>query len=292
MSPYRQRFLVHVCCVTLLLLSTTGCLGQDFLDLPLSLTEMDHGWLAAIEPDEQIDIGLTGIAAYPEIHWQIAEFDPEVLLLKHQHHETARPPSGDPEATEPGLYDPGSSISRSGFTFAGVAAGETPLRFEFIVAGETIDIAEYTVAVVADACAAETAAVANRCGDGFSFHPQDGPMEWDHGTVFPVESGGGIDVMLMANALYPDVSWKVVEFDASVIAVEGPQALGAARSPGDWSEVDPDSRHSFLPVWSFPVRGVALGESALVLEISIDGTRIDLYEIAVAVVEDADAFAK
>ena len=59
--------------------------------------------------------------------------------------------------------------------------------------------------------------------------------------------------------------------------------------PGDWGPWEADTRHSFLPTWNLTIVGVALGESTLVLGISEDGTPVDLYELTVAVVEDACA---
>jgi hypothetical protein len=144
------------------------------------------------------------------------------------------------------------------------------------------------IAVVADSCDAETAAVANRCGgDGFRYHPQT-ECEWDYGRPLVLEPGAEARLMLMANALYPGSPWTVVESDPAVVVVES-EAHGPARSRGDFSDVDPDVSHSFLPSWTFRVRGVGVGESPLVLEISVDGERVDLYERTVVVAEDAEA---
>jgi hypothetical protein len=98
MSPHRHRFPLPSFVLALLL--AAGCLGQDFLDFPLDVDELDHGWRVSIEPGEQLDVGLMGNAVYPETPWQIAGFDSAVIELQHEEHETPRPPSGDPEATE------------------------------------------------------------------------------------------------------------------------------------------------------------------------------------------------
>jgi hypothetical protein len=287
MSLRNRRFLRLLLTFGLAAAVGVGCLGNDFSNAPLSINERDHGWVAAVEPGEVLEVDLTGNAVYPEEPWRLADFDPAVIALDSEHHETPRPPSGDPDGMDPEDYDPGSLISFSFFGFVGVSSGETPLRFEIVADGELIDIAEYTIAVVEDACEADTAAVANRCGgDGFQYHPQ---TEWeaDHGRDLVLEPGGEIEVTLTANALYPDASWQVVESDPAVAAIES-QALGAAREPGDFSDVDPDHSHSFLPAWIFTVRGVALGESPLVMEITVDGKRVDVYERTVLVVEDAE----
>ena len=157
----------------LLVVFFAGCLGNDFRSAPFGVEKWDSGWLLAIEPEEEFSVDLLGSSAYPGDQWSVAEFDDAVLRLTGEEHEEPRPPSGDPEATEGGEHDPGSLVTHSRFVFEGVAVGETPLRFELVAGGQLIDVAEYAVVVVEDACDAGTAAVANRCGgDGFSYQPQ------------------------------------------------------------------------------------------------------------------------
>ena len=289
MSPNRRLFSSLACCLGILLL-TNGCLGNDFRDLPLDVDERDHGWTIAIEPEEYFEVHLQGNAAYTEASWRIVDFDPAVIAMEDQEHEIARPAAGNPEAMEPDEYDPGSPTSQSRFTFIGLSRGETPLRFEVLGNGTPVDVVEYTVTVVDDACSADTAAVANRCGGDFSYHPQEGLIEWDHGRTVPLEPGNELLITLTSNALHPDNAWQIAAFDERIITVEGPQPLGASRAPGDFSETDPFVSHSFLPAWLFTLRGVALGESPLTLEVVADGQRVDLFEINVAVVGDAEAF--
>jgi len=287
MNPCRRKLPPIALVTALSLLISSGCLGNDFRNASLALNEWDHGWVAAIEPGEPLEIDLAGNAVYPEAPWQVAEFNPAVVELDAEDHLTPRPPSGDPEGMEAEDYDPGSLTSRSVYTFVGVAPGETPLRFEIVVDGEPIDVAEYTVVVVEDSCEAATAAVANRCGgDGFRYDPQTG-SEWDYGSPLMLEPGGEAEFTLTANALYPDTPWQIVDFDPAVVAVEG-HYLGAARQPGDLSDVDPENSHSFLPAWRFSVRGIALGESPLLIEVAVDGKRVDVYERPVIVIADPD----
>ena len=276
-----------ICGLVLVLLLGAGCLGQDHLDIPLSLDEWDHGWLAVIEPEEQLDVSLTGNALYPEVPWHVSEFDSAVIELQDQQHIPPAGESADGETLDPA--DPADPlVPFTVFSFVGVTLGESPLVFELVVDGERIDIAEFTVDVVEDACDSEVGAVANRCGRDFSFHPQD-LTEWDHGGLVALEPGDELDVSLTANALHPDSPWQVIEFDPAVIDLEGPEYVAPDRSSGDWSPWEPDSRHSFLPTWNSTIVGVALGESRLVLGISVDGTPVDGFELTVAVVEDACA---
>ena len=273
-----------ICGLVLALLLSAGCLGQDHLDIPLTLNEWDHGWLATIEPGEQLEVSLTGNALYPEVPWQVTEFDSAVIDLQGEQHI---PPAGDSADRE--NLDPGDPlVPFTGFSFVGMTLGESPLVFEFVVDGERIDIAKFAVEVVEDACESEVGAVANWCGRDFSFHPQD-LTEWDHGGLVALEPGDELDVSLTANALHPDRPWQIIEFDSAVIGLEGPEYVAPNRSSGDWSPWEPDSRHSFLPTWNSTIVGIALGESRLVLGISVDGTPVDGFELTVVVVEDACA---
>lgn len=246
----------------------------------MGVEKWDHGWTVAVEPDEEFSVGLFGNNAYPESQWRVAEYDRKVLRLAGERHEKPRPPELDVEAAEPGQYDEGILVSSSHFSFTGLDLGTSPLRFEFVVGGELIDVAEYRVDVVEDACAAGTVAVANRCGgDGFASHPQT-LHERNYGEEAVVESGTPTELVLMANALHQEVPWRVVTYDDSVISIDDPVALRPARPSGDFtSEVDDETSHSFLPAWQFDITGVAPGESELVLEIAVDGRRIDVFDM-------------
>ena len=106
-----------------MLLLGAGCLGQDHLDIPMTLNERAHGWQAIIEPEEQLDVSLTGNALYPEVPWQVTEFDSAVLELQGQGHV---PPAGDP-ADRDNLDTGDPLVSFTGFSFVGVTLGESPL---------------------------------------------------------------------------------------------------------------------------------------------------------------------
>lgn len=266
------------------LLFGMGCGNEDFVDAPLELDEWDHGWLAVIEPGEELDVGLRGNVLDPDVAWQVVEYDAAVIELQGQEHQM-------PRADVAGLDDEDTGdplLSHTLFFFSGAALGDTPLVFELVVDDVRLDVAEFTVRVVEDACDSETGATANRCGRDFSFHPQD-LTELDYGRSVALEPGDELEVVLAANALYPESPWEVVDFDAEVIDVDGPVRAEANRSPGDWEPWEPGARHSFLATWTLTIVGVALGESPLVLEIRGDGERVDAYELALAVVEDACA---
>lgn len=284
MISSRRRLPVSLLAVVFLLGQLlVGCLGNDFRAASLGVEKWDHGWLIAIEPDEEFSVDLPGNAVFPDSQWEVGSFDTTVLRLESEEHEQPRSPSGDPNATEAEGYDPGALISRSGFAFVGVGPGETALRFELAGEGELIDIAEFTVTVVDDSCAAETAAVANRCGgDGFAYHPQV-LFERNYGEQVALAPSEASQLVLHANALRQDLLWRVVDYDDSVLTVEGPQARAPARNSGDFSAVSSDSSHSFLPASEFTIRGVAAGETPLILELAVDGERIDMFQLNIIV---------
>lgn len=276
MSVTRPRRLIAVALLSAVLFAATSCLGQDFVDTPLSLNELDHGWLATIEPGEEFDIGLRGNAAFPAVGWEVVEYDASVIQLSGR--ELA--PLAEPAVADVPI--PPVSV----FFFEGVGPGETPLVFEFVVDGERIDIARYTVAVVDDACDADLGATANRCGRAFTYHPQH-LTELDLGQSVALEPGTAIELTLTANALHPELPWEVRGFDADVIAIDGPRYVPPDRQPGEWGPWEPDSRHSFLPASTFTITGSSVGMSELVLELPVDGSPIDRYVLAVEVVDDA-----
>lgn len=268
------RALVGLVLVVLVLVSVSAC-ATDFEKATLGLSESDHGWLAVVEPGERFEVGLANNLLHSDIAWEVTEFDPTVIRLESQEQV---PPDPDPS---------GPRLSHSVFDFSGLGLGETPLVFELWADGEQIDMAAFTIAVVAEACDAELGARANRCGQAFQFHPQN-LTEINHGSVVALEPGNEIDVTLTVNALYPDNPWHAVEFDRAVIDLQGPEYSAPDRLSGDWTAWEPDSRHSFLATWSFTIVGVELGETPLVLDIETDDDRrVDLYELTVVVVDDA-----
>lgn len=282
MGPPRRQFSSFRLITALLAILVAGCLGNDFRSAPLDVEKVDSGWLLAIEPGEEFSVGLLGSFAYPSQQWSVADFDDAVLRLSGAEHEEPREPSEDAEAVEEGESDPGSLLTLSRFVFEGVALGETQLRFELIANGQLIDVAEYAVQVVDDACDADTSAVANRCGgEGFGYHPQV-LNELSYGEDTVLEEGASIGLVLHANQAHPDASWAITGYDAGVVAVAGPIAL-TPRPPSDFSEVDVGIRHSFIPASEFTITGLAQGTTTLTLELASDGQLLDEYETTLVV---------
>lgn len=282
----RPRTAFFLALVSSLAALVAGCLGNDFRSLPLGVERWDHGWHLAIEPDEEFGVDLIGSNAFPARPWRAAEFDTGVLRLSHEEREGPRSASGDPDESDAGDADRGPATGVSLFRFVDVAVGRTPLRFELVADGQVVNIAEYTVEVVEDACAAGTSAVANRCGgDGFTYHPQM-LHERDVGADVRLEAGTTTRLVLTANALHQDVPWTVVAYDDSVISVQGPVDLGPARELGDFSEVASDTSHSFLPAWEFTITGLARGKTTLALELTSAGQPLDAYTLEVEVTRE------
>jgi hypothetical protein len=111
----------------------------------------------------------------------------------------------------------------------------------------------------------------------------------DFGSLIQVEPGEEFQVTLLASGAFPDEPWRAVDYDDGVIGLAWSEHE-AARTPGDWDareEPDTPKGGSFIPVTHFSFIGTALGESQLVLEVRVDGQQVDMYEVTVAVVEDA-----
>ncbi|WP_062378112.1 hypothetical protein [Demequina pelophila] len=271
-----------------------GCLGNDFAAGGLAVEKGDHGWLLAIEPDETVDVGLLGSNAHPDAQWSVVDFDDEVITLTDTAvipppTDQVQAPSGESnpgDDEDPGpSADPGTPrflATETEFTFTGSALGTSPLRFELTAGGERIDVAEYTVEVVEDACGAPTAAIPNRCYDAIGFGGA-APVtsELDYGQEIAVADGASASVILRAAALHPDTPWEVTAYDDAVVAVDGPIPLGPARAPGDFSELDPTAAHSFLQAWEFRITGVGDGRTTLVLDLTADGLLIDTFEATI-----------
>lgn len=260
--------------------AAAGCLGSDYLSQPASLSEWDHGWRVAIDSDERLDVGLRENPSYPGAEWQIVEVDASALQLE----ESFRAPSPyDSERPD----DRQSLLSTSVFTFTGADTGESPLVFEIRVGDERVDLAEFAVAVVEDACAADLGLTAPRCGDDhLDNQGLRGLTEWDHGWSVPIESGEDLTVTLTANAVYPDVPWQITEYDPSVVEVQdgGP---GDVRAAGDWDLSDPEKPESFLPISEFLVTAVGSGESPLVFEVRAGDRQVEVVEYTAVVADDA-----
>jgi hypothetical protein len=234
--------------------------------------------LATIEPEEELSVTLRANPAYPDVEWQIVEFDAAVIALDASFSEVVRQEAPD---------DQQSLLTQWGFVFTGGDLGESPLVFEIRDDGQRVDVAEFAVAVVEDACASDVGVSAARCGkDRPDEQGLRGWTEWDHGWMVTIESVAATSVTLTANALYPDVRWQVVEYDPAVVEIQS-LGTGRVRTPGDWELSDPDKPESFLPISEFMVTSVGSGESPLVLELRVGDQRVEMVEFTAVVAEDA-----
>ncbi len=256
----------------------TGCLGNDFSSEPLGVEKWDQGWLLAIAPDVDLGVWLLGSVGYPAAVWSVGDVDDSVVRMVSN---AAEEPSATTHPDDP--VESQLAATSSHFTFVGVALGSTSLRFDLVADGELIDAVEYAVDVVPDACAAETAAVANRCydADGFGYSPQV-LTELEYGTEHSIDVGSTARLVLTANALHPDAAWSITPYDDSIVSVEGPLHL-APREAGDFSDVDATVRHSFLPASEFTVTGSGAGRTDLTFDLESDGLPLDTFTITVVV---------
>jgi len=271
----------------------TACLGQDFLNAPLELDGFDHGWLVNVEPDEEFAVSLVANPLYPDLQWQLADFDPPLLELGGTEHITTNCQPTEENPCPPG-FEKEPFLAHSVFQFTGSMLGESPLSFELTVDGELVGICEYTIRVVEDACEGDIGIAANRCGLGDrDWDPGPGGRDWDiavavfeHGTRQTLGVGQTIGVVLPANAMHPEAPWQVAGIDPTVLS-QKTTAQDPTRTPGDWDTSDRDKPWLILPMWSLTFEAEGIGESPLVLEVVVGGERVALFEVTVNVVEDA-----
>ena len=249
-----------------------GCLGQDYKSIELSLNEWSSGWQATVEPDERFDVFLGPVRVHPDARWRLVAADPSVVELADQSVVEAE---AVPE-------EPGEWV----FTFRAVALGGSPLTFEALAGGARVAIAEYSVSVVEDACAAGVGLTAARCRAPVSTSSR-GWTEWDHGRTVRVGMNRPTELTLTAPALFPAARWRPADVDTPLLEV-GSASVGAVRSPGDFDNQDASKPDSFLPVWSYPVQGLALGQTDLAFEAVEAGERVDIARFTVRVLESVE----
>lgn len=248
----------------------TGCLGQDYKSIELSLTEWSSGWQATVEPDEQFSVELQPPRVYPDARWRVASGDSSIVQ------------SVDQFVTEPAPQEPGVAAVQV-FVFRAVRQGESELSFEARVASDRVATAEYSVSVVADACEAGVGQTAPRCRTPMPEH-KGGWSEWDHGRTVQVGMNRPTELTLTAPALYPRAQWRPVAVDAALLDV-GEASVSSVRTPGDFDNQDTTKPDTFVPLWSYAVQGLAPGETELAFESVSDGQRVDIAQFTVRVVE-------
>lgn len=265
--------------VAMLAAGLSACLGQDFLNTPLGLDRLDHAWKVNVEPNEEFTVDLVANALYQDVPWRLTGFDPGVVRFVTSDHITSGcTPSEEnpcPESDDP-------IVPHTLFRFVGESAGESPLDFELVVDGQVVDITEYTIAVVADACEGDVGISANRCGLG-NRDPDFGELTVnEHGSEMTIETAETFTVTLAANAMHPDAPWQVTQIDPEVLRLQA-TAQDPARTPGDWDTSDRSKPWSFLPLWRLTFEGVGAGESPLRLQAAVDGEPIEVFEVTVSV---------
>ena len=255
--------------------SLTGCLGQDYLDQPLYLSEWDHAWLGVIEVDEELAVGLRENPGYPGAGWQIVDFDEATLTLTDTIQEVAQPAAPD---------DLQSRLTVYGFQFTGKGLGTTPLVFEIRVDGERVDTAEYQIEVVADACSSPAGLTAARCRREDPAEDRPGRLsEWDHGLKIPMDPGEEMSVGLTTNPVHPESRWTVAGRGGAA-TVDG---LGSTppRAEGNWNVTDQDQPGSFVAVSEFLVTMTGGTSGPIVFELLHRDQRIEVVELEFVVAE-------
>ena len=258
----------------------SGCLGQDFLAAPLELSHFDHGWRVNVERGEEFAVDLVANPLYPDVPWQLVDFDPAVVAHRRTDHITSQCMPTEENPCPPSIeMEPFLPSTR--VDFAGVAEGESPLYFALEVDGVVADVTEFTIAVVADACEGDIGISANRCGLG-DRSPNLEVATFEHGIEMPVALGETFTVTLAANAQHPGIPWQVAQIDQTVLALRSTEQ-DPVRSPGDWDTSDDTKPWHFLPVWRTTFEAIGNGESPLILEVVSGGEQIDLFEMTVIV---------
>jgi hypothetical protein len=249
----------------------TACLGQDYKNVELGLSEWDHGWLAVVEPDEQFSVILQENPQYPGVEWGIAEIDPPIIDVVGY---IAEGPEDWPEEER--------QLSIWGFDLVGTELGEVLATFEIDVDGRTVDMVQYRIAVVDDACEGDVGLTAPRCRRQHQESWAQAISEWDHGTTIDLAPGEELTVQLTANAAAPGAVWELAESDPVVVDVSTPRPLGT-RAPGNWDTTDGTEPGWFLPRWEFMITPNAPGESQLRFELVDAGGIVEFCEFTVDV---------
>jgi predicted secreted protein len=234
-------------------LMTVGCLGQDYRDVDLALSDWDHAWLAVLEPEEPFTVGLPEHPQHGGEPWSIvADGSPVLEVTSAAVDQPA--PEEDP-APAFWIYD---VVARD--------LGEARLAFHLDIDGKTVDRAEFQVAVVEDACASDQGLAAPRCGGPQQVTAPQGVSEREHGSTVMLTEGDDAAVVLTGNATRSDAVWQIAASDPAAVDVSEPRDVGS-RSPGNWSRDDASEPGTFLPRSEFPVTGIAPSRSTVRFEL-------------------------
>jgi predicted secreted protein len=236
-------------------LLAAGCLGDDYRDVELALSDWDHGWLAVVEPGEAFTVGLPEHAQYPGAAWTIvADGSPTLEVVGST---VEQPP---PEEQAPAIWI---------FNVVARDLGEAPLAFQLDVDGSTVDRVDLTVTVVDDACASDEGIAAPRCGGQQQITAPQGISELEHGSTVVLAEGEDAAVVLTGNATRPEAVWRLSASGPLVVSVSAPREVGS-RTPGNWDTDDATEPGTFLPRSEFLVTGEVAGSVVLRFEL-LDG---------------------
>lgn len=125
--------------------------GRSDVQQPQGLTELEHGWLVALEPGEQIDIILTGNPLFADGGWQLDQVDSSAI--------TVDGPTNSPADRTTGDWDPDSDesfVSTSTFVVTADELGRARADFSFRAGNRVVDVYSVTFDVVQDACATDS----------------------------------------------------------------------------------------------------------------------------------------
>lgn len=266
----------------LLSVSVAACLGQDYKRQPLDVFDAEHGWLLVVEPGEEFGLALTQNAAYPDASWQMVESDPAVATVRSSSFEPY--PRGNaaqmPEDERAGV--PENQLGLFIFDLEGIALGESPLVFELQADGRPIDVAEYTVAVVEDACETTVGLTAPRCRRWMPGGTEE-HLVCPHGETLTMMLGEETGFTLFAHRLHPAAQWEIVEYDPELLELVGTQPANG-RSAGNW-EVEDDSEPPWFPAtWTVQFSPRRTGQTGLRFTLEQEAELLDVCELTVEIV--------
>ena len=134
---------------------------------------------------------------------------------------------------------------------------------------------------------ASSAAACNPLGEDWKLMPTSVGYE-HHGSTIQIEPGEEFFVGLRANGMSPEVPWQITAMDTAMIELMGESHAAVVRAPGDWQGGEGSPKPwAFIPTTDFDFVGRAEGVSQLRFDIQADGEAVDVYELTVAVMDDA-----
>jgi hypothetical protein len=114
-------------------------------------------------------------------------------------------------------------------------------------------------------------------------------LDYEHqGSTIQIEPEEEFSVRLRANGMFPETPWQIRAMDTALIELIDEGHDTEARAPGDYQGGEGSSKPwGFIGGTGFGFVGRAEGVSQLVFDMQADGQLVDVYELTVAVVDDA-----